>query len=206
VGELSNWCIQNFSCYDLQRAKDFMRTYACDFFDILKDAYGGLAWNREYEVAVEAIDITIKCWDNFNVVPSGESWRETLMETIPQYLGHPLRGEPQDKETASTPSPLLVIYQAHANRASEQKAPMPITSRQPEPQREVARRTALLSAYKAATGASNKKIYEAQNSGIYKPQFYQWLDGRLSANSVTAKNFEAFLKARKRPIPRRPTI
>jgi hypothetical protein len=66
---------------------------------------------------------------------------------------------------------------------------------------EVERRRQLLDEYKAATGnPSNKQIYEAENSSIYKPQFYEWRDGRLPASSATTFNFERFLHEKKRPI------
>jgi hypothetical protein len=68
-----------------------------------------------------------------------------------------------------------------------------------------ARRLFLLAEYKAATEyPSNKRLYEAKNSGIHKPQFYQWLDGTPPASSATTTNFERFLREKKPPIPRRP--
>jgi hypothetical protein len=70
------------------------------------------------------------------------------------------------------------------------------------PDGEIERRKKLLEEYKAATSASNKKIYEARNSGVHKPQFYEWINGELSAESATAQNFERFLVAKKPPIPR----
>jgi hypothetical protein len=76
--------------------------------------------------------------------------------------------------------------------------PSPLYAQSPS---EVERRRKLLGEYKTATGnPSNKKIYEADNSSIYKPQFYQWLDGRLPASSATTINFERFLQEKKRPI------
>jgi hypothetical protein len=69
----------------------------------------------------------------------------------------------------------------------------------------VDRRKRLLNEYKTATGKpSDKSIYEARNSGIYKPQFYEWRDGRLPDDSATTKNFERFLSEKKPPIPRKP--
>lgn len=65
---------------------------------------------------------------------------------------------------------------------------------------EIERRRKLLDEYKAATGASHKQIYEAGNSNIHKPQFYEWRDGRLPASSVTTLNFERFLREKKRPV------
>jgi len=67
------------------------------------------------------------------------------------------------------------------------------------------KRARQLAEYKAATGnPSNKKIYEARNSGIHKPEFYKWLRGDLPANSATCINFERFLREKKPPIPRKP--
>jgi len=67
------------------------------------------------------------------------------------------------------------------------------------------RRSALLREYKSATGnPANRQIYTVRNSGIHKPQFYEWLNGILPAGSETAKNFERFLRDKKAPIPRRP--
>jgi hypothetical protein len=75
---------------------------------------------------------------------------------------------------------------------------------QSKPEKElIERRQALLAEYKAATGnPSNQKIYGAKNSGLHKPQFYEWKNGKLSVDSVTAKNFERFLAEKKLPIPR----
>ena len=70
-----------------------------------------------------------------------------------------------------------------------------------------ARRATLLAEYKLAAGnPSNKRIYEARNSGIHKPQFYEWLRGELPDDSETTKNFEKFLSAKKAPIPREPRL
>ena len=70
----------------------------------------------------------------------------------------------------------------------------------------VERRMKLLDGYKAATGnPSSKKIYEAENSGINKPEFYEWKNGRLPDRSRTTKQFEAFLTAKRRLIPKKPT-
>lgn len=66
------------------------------------------------------------------------------------------------------------------------------------------RRKLLLAEYKAATNASNKQIYEARNSGVHKPEFYEWLNGKLPSQSTPSKNLERFLTEKKRPIPRKP--
>jgi hypothetical protein len=72
---------------------------------------------------------------------------------------------------------------------------------------EITRRTSLLEDYRADPGTgnpSNRSIYRAKDSGIHKPQFYEWRDGRLSRDSETSKNFERFLRDKKPPIPRKP--
>ena len=69
---------------------------------------------------------------------------------------------------------------------------------------EIERRQRLLAAYKFATGnPSNRRIYQAANSGIHKPEFYHWQKGNLSSESATCINFERFLRDKKPPIPRR---
>jgi hypothetical protein len=69
---------------------------------------------------------------------------------------------------------------------------------------EVSRREALLAEYKTATnGVSNKRIYEARNSGVHKPEFYGWLRGDLPTHATPTLNLERFLRAKKLPIPRK---
>jgi hypothetical protein len=70
---------------------------------------------------------------------------------------------------------------------------------------EKARRGKLLTDYKAAAGQpSNRAIYTARNSGIHKPEFYDYVNGVLPSTSATFEKFEAFLRAKKPPIPRSP--
>ena len=236
IGDLSNYCIQNFECYDLPRAKDFIRTYTCEFFDILREAYGGLAFYREDEVADEAIAIAVACWNNFNAHPNGEFWIDTLRVTIIQYLGRNFRKE-QTSEVSqvqtlprlslgkqanayaasgvdmASASPLMKMAADAAARgsqvqpqraASESKSGAPTQA--PPDSSEAERRANLLAEYKKATGnPSNRNIYEARNSGIYKPEFYQWKNGILPIDSKTTINFETFLRAKRRTIPRKPT-
>jgi hypothetical protein len=70
---------------------------------------------------------------------------------------------------------------------------------------EIERRKKLLADYKAATGnPSSSRIYKARNSRIHKPEFYQWLNGGLSADSATTISFERFLQEKKPPLPSKP--
>jgi hypothetical protein len=95
---------------------------------------------------------------------------------------------PAAPSRASSPAP----------RAAEVRAPA-------ESNAEVSRRKGLLADYKSGAGnPANKRIYEARNSGIHKPQFYSWMRGELPADSGTCLNFERFLREKKPPIPRKP--
>ena len=70
---------------------------------------------------------------------------------------------------------------------------------------ETERRAKLLAEYKVTTKTpSNKRLYEARNSGIHKPEFYEWLNGTLPTDSATTITFERFLREKKPPIPRKP--
>lgn len=234
--ELSAYCIQNFVCYDLPRAKDFMRTSTCEIYEVLKKEYSSAAWHREDEVADEAAQIAIACWDNFNVYQKEKGfWVKPLRDTIIQHNGgRPLRSQRQKTADASASqsasaelegkalplsayaasgvdiasgSPLLIMAAARARGALQGEQIEEAGTEQVVPDLlEAERRANLLAEYKKATGnPSNKKIYEAHNSGIYKPEFYQWKNGVLPAGSRTTRQFEAFLKARRKPIPRNPT-
>ncbi|HLK18092.1 MAG TPA: hypothetical protein VKT81_04015 [Bryobacteraceae bacterium] len=79
------------------------------------------------------------------------------------------------------------------------------TEIQPATTDERARRAALLADYKLATKhPSNRKIYTARNSGIHKPEFYDWINAILPKTSQTCVNFERFLEEKKPPVARTP--
>ena len=214
-GELSSHCISDHhGCYDLARAKDFLRSYACLFYELLKKDYSEriATYNWEQEIADEAIQITLKVWSSFEVSPHATTWVETLDSAIVQHVGRPLRALGASIQLlppsayAAAQSPLLAMI---AERGAAQNLGSAAgTPARPAPnQSEAERRANLLAAYKKVAGnPSNRKIYEAHNSGIHKPEFYQWVNGLLSAKSVTTQRFEAFLKAGRKPIPRKPTM
>jgi hypothetical protein len=86
---------------------------------------------------------------------------------------------------------------------SAEPIPEPLNQIASDP--EISRRCRLLAEYKAATkNVSNRQIYAAKNSGIHKPQFYEWLNGTLPSTSATAIAFERFLAAKKPPVPKKP--
>jgi len=102
------------------------------------------------------------------------------------------------------------FYEKHRNE-SDDRLKQPFESIEPtaspfDLEKEIERRKNLLADYKAATGnPSDYRIYNAANAGIHKPQFYQWRKGKLSARTKTARQFERFLREKKRPIPRKST-
>jgi hypothetical protein len=116
--------------------------------------------------------------------------RETIRVCLKGLIEEKLLPEPQKQEAASTKT----------LRPAESKEP----AIAPAPS-EIERRKTLLAEYKAATGdPSDYQLFNAQNSGLHKPEFYRWLKGTLSAHSRTAQNFERFLREKKLPIPRKP--
>jgi hypothetical protein len=92
--ELSAHCIRNGRCYDLPRAKDFLRSYACSLFDFLLSAYKETIRTYEWEsdIANETVQIVLACWDHFGVSPSSETWIPILQSAIRQHVGRPLGG------------------------------------------------------------------------------------------------------------------
>jgi len=68
---------------------------------------------------------------------------------------------------------------------------------------EVERRRRLLREYTEATGCSEYQIYETATKlklhSCYKPQFREWKNGKLPADSVTAQSLERFLAEKKAP-------
>jgi hypothetical protein len=98
---------------------------------------------------------------------------------------------------------LARVDDPHTQKNSEPSAAREKTNAQAESEKSsvVAERERILSEYKAATGnPSNKLIYEADNSPIHKPEFYDWVKGDLKAASATCINFERFLRDKQPPI------
>lgn len=109
--------------------------------------------------------------------------------------------EVTEDQIATEVSALLPIYPTIYIFRPQDSVPIP-TGPASLPS-EVERRKQLLTEYKATTRVdSNRKIYTARNSGVHKPEFYQWLKGTLPSDSAPATNFERFLVAKKPPQPR----
>ena len=97
--ELATHCINDgLRCHDLGRAKDLLRTYACLIFDTLITEYRNRVAIRdfEYQIAEEAIEIILACWDSLGVDPPSISWLPVLRKAITQHVGHDLNGSPAD--------------------------------------------------------------------------------------------------------------
>jgi hypothetical protein len=100
----------------------------------------------------------------------------------------------------------VIYWESEARKTNEDlRSPVSPTEVDAIAGSEVARRLGLLEGYKSATGnPPNKRIYEARNSGIHKPEFYKWLSGALPAHSKTSIKFELFLSRKKPAIPKTP--
>jgi hypothetical protein len=106
----------------------------------------------------------------------------------------------QPRKSAKTTRPAAIVESSHDSDPNEEKPAATDVAQI------VAYRGKLLEDYKSATGnPSSKKIYEAGNSGINKPEFYEWKNGQLPDRSRTTQQFEAFLKAKRRLIPKKST-
>jgi hypothetical protein len=138
-----------------------------------------------------------------------------LLPPVQVQMTGPLKYDDLEASAYASASPLVLLALAGGRLPGDQQQMatsqipenVPGTSTQGASDlSEAERRENLLDEYKKATGnPSNKKIYEAHNSGIHKPEFYRWKNGVLPAHSRTTHKFEAFLKARRKPIPRKPT-
>jgi hypothetical protein len=127
---------------------------------------------------------------------------ESLTEIFPRYLGH---ASTWDAFNGKFSMIFLAEIAEWRGKLLEREAAN-ATEIESEPEsKEITRRKNLLAEYKAATSTrSNQRIYQARNSGIHKPEFYQWLNGALPADSTMTVSLERFLLAKKSPIPRKP--
>jgi hypothetical protein len=210
---------------DVRRALDLLRTYVVVIFEMQLKVYRAHSSYSTLwipKIMEESISRVARCLRNHsNDSPSNllQVLGDTLlyhMRTHPMLVNHadlmrtfpppPLLGN-QASGYAASESPLLMYVQEQQMAAAQIPENASGKSTQAAPDlSEAERRANLLAEYKKATGnPSNRKIYMAQNSSIHKPEFYQWKNGNLPANSRATMRFEAFLKSRRKPIPRNPT-
>jgi hypothetical protein len=132
--------------------------------------------------------ITSEAWAAFTASKEWKQYQAELLEIADSQSTAPLHTKEISSADVETKS------RTHAEVEDEPEV------------NELRRRNILLAEYKAAAGQpSNRKIYNARNSGIHKPEFYDYFNGDLKAESQTFVNFESFLRAKKPPIPRTAT-
>lgn len=96
--ELLSHCIENYGCYDFARAKDFLRSYACTVFELIKEdckKQTSGSYEKEAQIAEEAIQIILMCWDRVCHTYPSAGWKETVRDAIVQRVGRPLGGTPK---------------------------------------------------------------------------------------------------------------
>jgi len=99
IDEALRPCRGDYSWKDEPRAKDVLRTYVCDIYDCLKEAYSYKVniWEWEKEIAEEAISVTLGCWKHYKLGTHHLLLVEPLRNTITQHVGHELRSGPVQK-------------------------------------------------------------------------------------------------------------
>jgi len=219
-------CIAGYSLGDPIAAFEYARTYATKFYDKFLNFYSQFpGYRQHWQTASEAFALqrTLHCIDNISILPDffgRESRIAKITKTISDHAQSTATALIEIEKAfvpySASKNPLLAMMEAKAEAAHRARAQVwaPVPPQATESQAneasptEVAplaeRRARMLETYKAKIGASNRKIYEARNSGIHKPQFYEWLNGTLPTGSATTKNFERFLREQKAPIPRKP--
>jgi hypothetical protein len=191
-----------------EKASRIPRTGVVESLNVQMDYYSSLpnyhsVWNLE--VAGKTIDALIALTPPLTL---GEQCRGELLRTAVAHLIQRLGATKNRTATAAPPKPVLVPSEPAS--PSQQKSTPNVQGSVAESVKvgnneDIARRSKLLYEYEAATrNPSNKQIYEARNSRIHKPEFYQWVNGTLPANSATTANFERFLREKKPPIPKKP--
>jgi hypothetical protein len=127
---------------------------------------------------------------------TGKQIQVAVAGLLRDYPAITLIPSPRNAETEIAPGPASDTTEPGENPIAESPA---------DREKEIERRQRLLADYKAATGdPPDYRIYNAKNSGIHKPEFYEWKKGTLSRRTKTAQNFERFLREKKPPIPRKP--
>jgi hypothetical protein len=134
-----------------------------------------------------------------------------LREVFPGYWGRPGPWIAFNSQYQAVFGAQLAEWRARLlerDADSSRAAPQPNTYPDDLPaerEKRIAARKQMLQDYKAACGSvSNRRIYSARNSGLYKAQFSEWVNGILPDSSATTINFERFLREKKPPIPRKP--
>jgi hypothetical protein len=191
-----------------EKALRILRTGVVELLDVQMDFYLPLP---DFQIVwvVKAVRTTVDSM--ICLLPPftfGEQFRGDLFFTAIHHVTQRLRGATNAVATAAPPKPAPVpsetasTFQQDSTPSVQKPAGRSVNASDNE---EITRRSKLLTEYKAATkNPSNKRIYGARNSGIHKPEFYEWVNGALPPDSATTINFERFLREKKPPIPKKP--
>jgi hypothetical protein len=196
--------------FDEQRALDLLRSYAIVIFDLELDVYRTRSWYSPKWISAimkESLQRVEQC---FSLHCNGDprEHRQVLVNTVFLHIKtHPTLAHVFLSSLKE--SPLLMMVRDAQSQVEIKTPDMPshesLVVQIDQDDGLAKRRAALLAGYKEHTGdPSNKKIYEASNSGIHKPEFYQWLNGKLLDTSRTTKRFEDFLRSKRKVVPRNP--
>ena len=198
-----------------------IRSYARHLFDTEANEYSPYSQSTEMSrwlaaladrvasrvlKAIQSIDNSFE-FRMFGVKGYGLSWHGLTPEAIEAAIKEELEETKARWLTRYQPVPQLEIEKTESGQNDESGD---LDASQPEPRPPevglIEYRAKLLADYKSATGdPSNMRLYRAANSGIHKPDFYSWIKGTLPERSKVSKRFETFLKAKRLPIPRKPT-
>jgi hypothetical protein len=180
---------------DEERAAHFLRDAVKKMFDLQLSAYKQY---RRYDNSwiIEIASVSVNRVVDIAPRKSNAYFAKTQKLLITTLVDH-VEDSLSPKEFAAA---FPEIYESRKTASPSIAA----SSLHPPQETLVQERAALLEAYKDKTGASNRQIYTASNSGIHKPQFSQWRRGLLPSTSATTINFERFLRNLKPPRPREP--
>lgn len=121
--DLENYCINGAGhCYDIPRARDYMRSHACDIYDLLESAYENKINIIEWRdiIATEATDIVLEVWRQMGTLITSDMWGPDVAQALSQHVGRPLNSIPLIKgitETSTSDAPLLAMAKAAAKFA-----------------------------------------------------------------------------------------
>ena len=185
-------CSTGSRVVDPDVAFEYARTYAVRFYDYYHAYYSAFSEDQTYgphlrpaseKLAYQRVCRCIESYSAYDIFLLQYDRSRRLKKTISEHADL----ADDDAPNSSTPLPADEPLTVKELRTLETL---------------IEQRTTLLEQYKQKTGASNRKIYEARNSGIYKPEFLRWQKGILPSSSATTANFERFLREMKPPIPR----
>ncbi|HEY2473037.1 MAG TPA: hypothetical protein VGI45_34970 [Terracidiphilus sp.] len=210
--------------FDAERAEKLARAYAVEIFNTIHTFYRTkVGYRAEWlpEIVREAVLRVLTVYGDHH--DQGVSQMGTIAEnTVMEHLrtvstsergwsefnqAFPARRDVFDPLPGD--APLLKMVKEHHARTRRDLTPNPqpeaAAAPVPDDGTVIGRRAALLDEYQRTTRVNDYQIYNALKPPIHKSEFYDWKKGKLPDTSKTTKRFEAFLKAKKKPIRKTPT-